>query len=277
MDLSNVLYSGTNAVYVSSGQIVSLDKLFEMQEMYPEAQICVEDSDGFTPCRLIREYDRSADIDAHVVDFWHMVIASGFPVSEDPNIFKKSRREFGGFSLGKYYLSNTEADISFGYFIGYIVIYGTIEDECIRYPYGGSPFRPEVLGITDYTIIDHEYGREVEIYDKEFYDLCTRVLKIDTNQYTKTMPETVLQYSEDFARGLLLTPMMDKLGVLKKYPHRLVSQIGVIADAVGAALPNVPTGYPVAYKMESPRGDYYRVLTESGTFVTNSVLCIGKG
>ena len=157
--------------------------------------------------------------------------------------------------------------------IGHIVASGSVEDEYIVYPRFNMPGEFPDWYVIDVDVVDDKYY----IYDKHVHDLCTRQLNIDTNPDTKMLPERILHTNTHFAQGLIDQLIREYEYGAVWYPRCLINQINLVTRILNKCVTTPKFVYETITKpalTESPRDDYsYRVFTESGTFVTNSVLC----
>lgn len=165
------------------------------------------------------------------------------------------------------------AQCKFGMCIGHIIASGSVEDEYIVYPRFNMPGECPDWYVIDVDVVDDKYY----IYDKHVHDLCTRQLGIDTNPDTKMLPERILHTNTHFAQGLIDQLIREyKYGAVW-YPRCLINQINLVTRILNKCVTTPKFVYETITKpalTESPRDDYsYRVFTESGTFMTNSVLC----
>lgn len=281
-----ILYNGANAVYAEvttirgvQRLITTIDRLWELSNCNDHF-IRIEDHGRMVECRIERVHKRA--LNSYTGDFLEpgqdgksspvlapenpSAIQSGeIAYSMTPRAFDGRKMPAGHDSDDRQYLSGRR--------IGHIVASGSVEDEYIVYPRFNMPGEFPDWYVIDVDVVDDKYY----IYDKHVHDLCTRQLGIDTNPDTKMLPERILHTNTHFAQGLIDQLIREyKYGAVW-YPRCLINQINLVTRILNKCVTTPKFVYETMTKpalTESPRDDYsYRVFTESGTFMTNSVLC----
>lgn len=280
-----ILYNGANAVYADvttirgvQRLITTIDRLWELSNRNDHF-IRIEDHGRMVECRIERMYERALNLYTRTCG-WVGYPGKCGPVlaSENPSVIKNgdisysvSPRAFDGTLVMPD--DSDYAQREFGMCIGHIIASGSIEDEYIVYPRFNMPGEFPDWYVIDVDVVDDKYY----IYDKHVHDLCTRQLGIDTNPDTKMLPERILHTNTHFAQGLIDQLIREyKYGAVW-YPRCLINQINLVTRILNKCVTTPKCVYETITKpalTESPRDDYsYRVFTESGTFMTNSVLC----
>lgn len=290
----SIIYRGSNTVYAEiknedgtrSLMIVSLDRLCEIVNTLGMSAY-IDDLYGVCPFEIEKVRVDSHETFQHynmVSNNRYSVMASTDPchrLSDGSARYRPSMAKFDGLSIGGYLCNNVNYDSMIGRIIGSIVMYGSIEDEYVYCPDDNRCIIP-MLGIRDYDLImsDSSYLGTV-IYDSKFYRMCTELLQMDTNTFTKTLPENILDFTPDFARGIFNRLVVEATNEERnRYPHRIAGQLGMIHDAIYGRPSDSrePVSSAPIAGWESPRDDYgYRIFTASGVFVTNAVLCKSEG
>ena len=270
-----ILYNGANAVYAEvttirgvQRLITTIDRLWELSNRNDHF-IRIEDHGRMVECRIERVHKRA--LNSYTGDFLEPgqdgksspVLAPENPsaIQSGEIAYSMTPRAFDGTLVMPD--DSDSAQCKFGMCIGHIIASGSVEDEYIVYPRFNMPGEFPDWYVIDVDVVDDKYY----IYDKHVHDLCTRQLGIDTNPDTNT----------HFAQGLIDQLIREyKYGAVW-YPRCLINQINLVTRIPNKCVTTPKFVYETITKpalTESPRDDYsYRVFTESGTFMTNSVLC----
>ena len=281
-----ILYNGANAVYAELTTIrgvrrliTTIDRLWELSNRN-DYFIRIEDYGRMVECHIERVHERA--LNSYMGDLLEPgqdgksspVLASENPsaIQSGEIAYSMTPRAFDGRKMPAGHDSDEGQYLS-GRRIGHIVASGSVEDEYIVYPRFGMPGEFPDWYVMDMDVVNDKY----HIYDKHVHDLCTRQLSIDTNPDTRMLPECILHTNTHFAQGLIDQLMMEYERGAAWYPRCLINQMNLVIRILNECVTTPKFVYETITKpalAESPRDDYsYRVFTESGTFVTNSVLC----
>lgn len=284
-----ILYNGANAVYAEvttirgvQRLITTIDRLWELSNRNDHF-IRIEDHGRMVECHIERMHERALNLYTRTCG-WVGYPGKCGPVlaSENPSVIKNgdisysvSPRAFDGTLVMPD--DSDYAQREFGMCIGHIIASGSIEDEYIVYPCSGMPtLFPDWYIDSDMETVGGNDG-EYRIYGKRLHHFCTTKFPIDTNPYTKMLPERILHTNTHFAQGLIDQLIREYEYGAVWYPRCLINQINLVTRILNKCVTTPKFVYETITKpalTESPRDDYsYRVFTESGTFVTNSVLC----